>query len=350
VSDEANEVAGSVARPVCVLIPVFNDWGSLALLLERLDSVLAADGRDGVGVLIVDDGSTEPVPPTVDGPAYQALGPVEVLSLRRNLGHQRAIAVGLAYASERGACEWLVVMDGDGEDDPADVPRLLAAAAESPSRPIVFAERTRRSESLKFRFFYGLYRLIHRLLTGRGVKVGNFSVIPRRRLESLAVVSELWSHYAAAAIRSRQPVRRIPTQRARRLAGHSSMNFVNLVTHGLSAISVYSDVVGVRLLMAVSALGLLDLAGLAAIACARLVTGRPAPLWAAYSVGLLTLVMVPMLMLVFVFVFILLGGRPGSPFLPVRDYAYFLGDCRPWPMGAITKLADQPGDVRAHPR
>jgi hypothetical protein len=334
--------AGAVGQPVCVLIPLFNDWGSLTLLLRRLDGVLVDSGRVGVGVLVVDDGSTQPPPREVEGPAYRALGPVEVLSLRRNLGHQRAIAVGLAYASERGTCDYLVVMDGDGEDDPADVPRLLVAAAESPHRPIVFAERTRRSESIRFRVFYAIYRLIHSLLTGRGVKVGNFSVIPRRRLDSLAVVSELWSHYAAAAIRSRQPVRRIPTQRARRLAGRSSMNFVNLVTHGLSAISVYSDLVGVRLLVAVSLLGLLDLVGLGTIAAWRIATGSPVPMWVSYGVGLLTLVMVPLMMLVFVFVFILLGGRPGSAFLPVRDYAYFLGEKTTWPMRGSMEIATGP--------
>ena len=80
--------------------------------------------------------------------------------------------------------------------------------------------------------------------------MGNFSVIPRERLASLVVVSELWNHYAAAAMRSRQPFCTIPTRRAERLDGESKMNFVGLVVHGLSAISVYSDIVGVRLLIA----------------------------------------------------------------------------------------------------
>ena len=97
--------------------------------------------------------------------------------------------------------------------------------------------------------FYAMFKLLHRVLTGKGVRVGNFSVMPRRRLSSLVVVAEIWNHYAAAVFRSRQPHCMIPTHRSRRLCGSSSMNFVSLVTHGLSAISVYSDVVGVRLLV-----------------------------------------------------------------------------------------------------
>ena len=193
---------------------------------------------------------------------FAALRRIDVLRLRRNLGHQRAIAVGLAYVEECLHADAVVVMDGDGEDDPADVPRLLERLDEEGHATIVFAERARRSESLVLRVFYSLFKLLHLLLTGKGVRVGNFSAIPRRRLTSLVVVAEIWNHYAAAVFRSRQPYCMIPTFRARRLCGTSSMNFVSLVTHGLSAISVYSDVVGVRLLVMSIILAILTLAGM----------------------------------------------------------------------------------------
>ncbi len=130
-----------------------------------------------------------------------------VLRLRRNLGHQRAIAIGLAYLeAESPACQLVVVMDSDGEDDPQDVPRLIARAVQTEQQAIIFAERTKRSESLPFQICYHLYRLVHRVLTGRSVRVGNFSVIPRQRLESLVATSELWNHYAAAAFTSQATV------------------------------------------------------------------------------------------------------------------------------------------------
>ena len=161
-----------------VLIPVFNDWGSLELHLKNLDHVLEAHGVEA-DLLIVDDGSTIPPAPTFCTAAYQSLKRVEVLKLRRNLGHQRAIAIGLAYAEARIPCPAVVVMDGDGEDDPGDVPRLVQRCREEGFEKIVFAERGRRSESLAFRgSSMPSTRCVHVLLTGIRVRVGNFSVVP----------------------------------------------------------------------------------------------------------------------------------------------------------------------------
>lgn len=310
--------------PVIVLIPVFNDWESLALLLPRLDDALASRGLDAE-VLIVDDGST--VEPSDDLIPWRSetLRRVDVLRLRRNLGHQRAITVGLAYIEDCLPARAVVVMDGDGEDNPADVPRLLDELDRTGANRVVFAERTRRSESTAFRIFYALYRLMHLLLTGQKVRVGNFSAIPRRRLVSLVVVTELWNHYAAGVIRSRQPHTSIPTSRGTRLCGRSSMNFVSLVTHGLSAISVYSDIVGVRLLVLSAVLAMATTFGIVTTTVIRVATDWAIPGWATSAVGLLLILLGQAVMAAFAFSFMILGSRHGSPFLPRRDYAYFVG-------------------------
>ncbi len=161
-----------------LLIPVFNDWASLAQLLPKLDTALASHFLT-VDILVVDDGSTMDPESDFQSGTFAALRRIDVLRLRRNLGHQRAIAVGLAYIEDCLSAEAVVVMDGDGEDDPADVPRLLERLEEEGNTTIVFAERARRSESLVFRVFYALFKLLHLLLTGKGVRVGNFSAIPR---------------------------------------------------------------------------------------------------------------------------------------------------------------------------
>jgi hypothetical protein len=310
--------------PIVVLIPSFNDWESVALLLPELDTALAARGVEA-DVLLVDDGSTiEPGSDLVNRPLH-ALRRIDVLHLRRNLGHQRAIAVGLAYIEDCLQSRAVVVMDGDGEDDPADVPRLLEHVEQAGQDRIVFAERTQRSESRTFRIFYALYRTAHHFLTGQKVRVGNFSAIPRRRLSSLVVVAEIWNHYAAAVIRSRQPHCSIPTRRSERLAGRSTMNFVSLVTHGLSAISVYSDVVGVRLLVMSVLLAVVALGGIIASVIVRLTTELAIPGWATSTVGLLMILLGQAVMAAFVFSFIILGARHGSTFLPRRDYSFFVG-------------------------
>ena len=308
-----------------ILLPVYNDWSALARLLTRLDEVLA-NNQLRAAVLVVDDGSTQLMPrePLVE--VARALGSVEVLHLRRNLGHQRAIAVGLAHLeAECPAADLIVVMDSDGEDDPSDIPALIERCQQSDRRAMVFAERTKRSESLVFRVFYHLYRLVHRILTGRAVRVGNFSVIPRRRLESLVATSELWNHYAAAAFTSRQPFETIPTRRAKRLDGRSKMNFVALVTHGLSAISVYSDTIGVRLLIATLVMMGLDVGLLLLTLGVRLTTHLAIPGWATTVFGVLLIILLQATLFLFVFSFMILAGRNSASFLPARDYIHFVG-------------------------
>ena len=327
---ETSEGSGPDDGGIVILIPLYNDWLACRLLLSALDAALRGT-VEAARVLLIDDGSSRAIPDDFPGRFPGALRRVDVLALRRNLGHQRAIAVGLAYVWEHLPCETVVLMDSDGEDDPADVPRLLAKYAEEAGGKIIFAERTRRSESWSFVLFYRLYKALHRLLVGMSVRVGNFSAIPRRRLESLIVVSELWNHYAAAVVKSRQPFATVPTRRADRLAGRSRMAFVGLVAHGLSAISVFGDVIGVRLLVATLVLIGLTIVGLGVTVFLRLATDLPIPGWATSTFGILTIILFQAVMLSIQFSFIVLGGRQGTSFLPCRDYAYFVASVRTLP-------------------
>ncbi len=223
-------------------------------------------------------------------------------------------------------------MDSDGEDAPADIPRLLARFHQEDGRKIIFAERSKRSESLRFRLSYQFFRGIYRLLTGRAIRFGNFSVIPRDRLASLVVVSDLWNHYVAAVLKSRQAHCTVPTQRGRRLRGQPKTNFVSLIVHGLSAISVDSEIVGVRLLLASLLLILILLGGMGVIVAIRLFTNLAIPGWATTAMGVLSILLVQAVLLATVFSFVTLSGRQGSPFLPRRDYVYYVGRVYPlWP-------------------
>jgi polyisoprenyl-phosphate glycosyltransferase len=333
----------SRARPFIILIPIYNEWDTFAELAVRLDQVLTETRREAE-ILVVDDASLIEPGVRAEFQDFRAIRRVDVLRLRRNLGHQRAIAIGLAYLEQQmaGDHEAVVVMDGDGEDAPEDVPRLLERLEAEGGRSIVFAERTRRSESLSFRFFYFLYRQLHYLLTSTRVRVGNFSAIPRRRLESLVAVSELWNHYAAAVFQSRQPYCTIPTRRAKRLGGRSSMSFVALVTHGLSAISVYREIIGVRLLMIAIILALTAVAGLIATVVMRLATPLAIPGWATSTAGLLLILLLQAMMLSFVFCFVILGDRNGTTFLPLRDYSYFISGTK--------MLYERPAKVVGEPK
>src|SRR5207248_10153931 len=164
----------------------------------------------------------------------------------------------------------------DGEDRPEDAAVLVARCREQHGQRINFAERTRRSESVLFQVFYRLYQLLHWLLTGIRVRVGNFSAVPAARLAALVTLPALWNHYAAAIFQARLPRALLPTVRGQRYTGRSKMNFVALVIHGLQAISVFIEVVAVRLLLTVCvfAVGCALLFGLTL--AAKLWAGLPA--------------------------------------------------------------------------
>jgi len=323
-NERDHPVASHQVAELVILMPVFNDWIAAAKLLTHLDSVLK-ETELRADVVIVDDGSTNsPADEDVGCRSFSNVCQVHVVHLRRNVGHQRAIAIGLTYIHDRLRCEGVVVMDSDGEDDPRDVPRLYQKYRETPGKPFVFAERAVRLESRLFRVFYSLYKILHVCLTSRRIRVGNFSLVPAHRLSSLVAVAELWSHYAAAVYKSRQPIETIPTKRASRLHGQPKMNFVDLVIHGLSAMSVYGDSIGVRLLAASSVLVVLAFLALGAIIAVGLTTDLAIPGWATYAAGLGTLLLFQSVMFSLVFSFIVISARDRMTFLPIRDYGYFI--------------------------
>jgi polyisoprenyl-phosphate glycosyltransferase len=311
---------------IVVCAPIYDDWASALALLEQVDAVaLARD--ESFDVLLVDDGSTEPAPARLERPAH-GLVRVSILRLRRNLGHQRAIAIGLTHLHVLGAHDAVVVMDGDGEDLPADIPKLLDRCRANHGTKIVFAQRAKRTEGFAFRLGYAGYRALHKLLVGHNVNVGNFSVVPRDSLARAVAISELWNHYAAAVYHARLSIDMVPLDRAQRLAGTSKMNFVALVMHGLSAISVYSDLVGVRVLRAIAVLAVLVLAGIAAVLALRVFTPLAIPGWATSAAGLLLVLFANLTILSMFMAMFALRARSGSSFLPLRDYRHFILDER----------------------
>ena len=314
-----------------ILIPVFDDWASLALLLPQIDDSLAGDSR-AASVIVVDDCSVQPPRSLAGARPFRAIESIDVLSLTRNIGHQRALAIGLSYIAMRRPCRAVIVMDADGEDLPSDIPRLLAAFEADGASRIVFAQRTRRSEGFVFTIFYRLYRLGHHLMTGIRVEIGNFSVVPYASLKKLAVVSEMWNHYAAAVVHARFPTTLVPTVRGTRLAGRSRMDFVSLVGHGLSAMLVFSDKIAVRMLAVTGTLVALLLLAITGIIGVRVFTGVAVPGWTIIGLCFLVLLLAQASLLAVVFSFMVQGDRARSSFIPAREYQPFVESFyRIWP-------------------
>ncbi|HWP04400.1 MAG TPA: glycosyltransferase [Polyangiaceae bacterium] len=309
-------------------MPVFRDFEAASVVCRAVDEQVSALVGVEARVLLVDDGSPAGQVGWA-GFAPRGLSRIDVLVLKRNLGHQRAIAVALCHLYDAVPCDAVLVMDADGEDRAEDIPRLLAELRRTPGS-MVFAERRKRLEGLVFRAGYFFYRLLHRALTGVPVRVGNFSVLPASALPRLVCMSELWNHYAGAALRSRLPQVRLPTDRGSRAMGRSQMGgLIALVMHGIGGIATFHDVVATRLLVAsLGVVGALA-AALLGVVGIRFATTLAIPGWATYTAGLLLVLSIQVASVAFSLVLSLISTRTSATFLPCRDYSIFVSGTLP---------------------
>jgi hypothetical protein len=302
-----------------LVIPQFNDWEALNLLIANINQDLNQEILESTTLLIVDDCSSKPQTiPFVPFKGKQ----IKLLRLYRNLGHQKAIAIGLSYVAEHIDATKVIVMDADGEDAPADINKLVVKSLEDPGK-IIFAQRNKRTESFLFRSFYVIYKSVFKLLTGKVITFGNFSLIPRQRLQNLVRVSEIWNNYPGGIIKSRIPYTSIATDRANRLAGESKMNFVSLILHGLSAISVMVDTTAVRILIFSIFMSGLAIAFIFVILFLKII-GNATPGWASTLGSTLVIVMLQSFLISVFLVFMVLQYRSNQHFIPAVHYRDFV--------------------------
>ena len=301
----------NIRNSLLIVTPVYDDWESFGHLLRDIETALPADQYD-VEIIAVDDCSnTQPAVPALAG----SIAGVTVLRLRMNVGHQRAIAVGLVHADSEPGAETVAIMDSDGEDVPVELKRLVDTAAVEPGVAVV-AQRFKRSETLGFRLFYWVYVQIFRALTGHRIDFGNFSVLTRKHVGRLVHNANLWNNFAAALIQAKIPIRRVPTARGVRYAGHSQMKLVGLITHGLGAISVFIDAVFVRILLASAGIFALAVLAVIVVICIRLFTDLAIPGWATNVLGFAVLLSAQAVMLPIMIVFLQLSNRSSFQNIP----------------------------------
>lgn len=316
----------SPGEPVAITfcIPVYNDARSASLLVAAIDRVVA-DLPYRFEVVLVDDGSLPEECAALPNPSAH-LSRVEVLSLRRNVGHQRAIAIGLAAIAATKKADYVVVMDGDGEDTPESLPHLLAAAIGQSSPTAVFAQRLKRQADLAFIAGYQAFRMLHQILVGQDIRIGNFSVLPRSILERVVGVPEIWNHYAAGVVHARIPVERVSITRGTRLAGRSKMNLPALVMHGICALSVWSDVIVARMFLVVAGLMTATLGLLFGVVAARAFSTSLVPVWATVVAGMSVVVVLLLGIICLLLALFVLGSRSSANFLPHRDWRDYVLD------------------------
>lgn len=235
-----------VTKVYC-LAPLYNDWESFTMLQRHIEQLQQKSlNQYHFSVVVVNDGSSEECNVSSLSSFTSEL---TVIDLKINIGHQRAIAVGLQYVySEIVEYDYLIVMDSDGEDRPDDILLLLSKAEELAKDKIIFAQRNKRQESALFKVGYFIYKKIFKFLTGQKINFGNFSLIPKNLLVKVVHQSNIWNHYSGGIIQSKIPYDRVLLDRGRRYQGVSKMNFNSLILHGLSSIAVYFDYLSVKIL------------------------------------------------------------------------------------------------------
>ncbi len=265
-----------------VVTPYFED-----IACKDFCFALAKEFNEEMQLIIIDDGSVKRIL-TSDNFINIPLDGV-ILRLKRNLGHQTAIAIGINFAVKNYDFDSLVILDSDGEDLPSDIPKLLESLKRSGSN-VVVAKRKSRHESIKFKLFYLIYQLFFRLMVGQSISFGNFMAMDKIAAKRLAASNETALHIAATVLNSKLSLNELPLDRGIRYAGKSKMNMVNLVLHGLRSIMVFSEEVIVRITLLCLVVAVLVFGGLVAIMIMKFI-GATIPGWYSTGSGLLMLLL-----------------------------------------------------------
>ena len=225
-----------------ILIPVYNDWQSVSELLDNIDLSLANVGHE-ISVLVVNDASNHD---RVDNDKiFENIISIKILNMKKNQGHARCIATGLKYIYEKEDFDYVIPMDGDGEDRPEEIKEFINQIENSSGKPIV-GKRVKRSEGLFFKICYEFHKFFTLTFTGKSIKFGNFTCLPKTTVEKMVNEKATWNSFSGSLTKVEKDFIEIPSIRGDRYFGPSKMSFYNLIKHSLSIISVFRKIFLIR--------------------------------------------------------------------------------------------------------
>ena len=229
-------------KKIKILIPIYNDWQSVFKLLENIDlQIMGLDAA--VSVLIVNDASTESKPEINFN--LNNLKSVQVINMKENRGHARCNAAGLKYINEKEDFDYLIPIDGDGEDRPEELKLLIDKIVEY-SDKVITADRIKRSEGFFFKFCYLVHKFLTFVFTGKSIKFGNYTCLPKSAVSQMIEEPATWSSFSGSLSKISKERKSISSIRGSRYFGPSKMNFINLLKHSLSIIAVFKITVLIR--------------------------------------------------------------------------------------------------------
>tara|TARA_B100000131_G_scaffold271044_1_gene271174 strand:- start:240 stop:1109 length:870 start_codon:yes stop_codon:yes gene_type:complete len=225
-----------------ILIPVYNDWQSVLKLLENINSEILNLEHE-FSVIIVNDASSEPIPEF--SISLDKIVSIKLITMKENRGHARCNASGLIYIFENEDFDYVIPMDGDGEDRPEEIKQFVDNLNYHQGKPIV-GERIKRSEGIFFKFCYFFHKLVTYTFTGQSIKFGNYTCLPKSIVEKMVNEKATWSSFSGSLAKVAKDRAGVPSERGPRYFGPSKMSFKSLVIHSLSIISVFKTNVLIR--------------------------------------------------------------------------------------------------------
>ena len=229
-------------KKIKILIPIYNDWQSIFRLLKNIDlevSKLKAE----FSVIIVNDASTESRLELLAN--LDNLKSIHVINMKENRGHARCNAAGLKHINEKEDFDYIIPMDGDGEDRPEELSLLIEKTKEYPDI-IITAERVKRSEGFIFKFCYLAHKYLTFIFTGQTIKYGNYTCLPKSIVNKMVNEPATWSSFSGSLAKLAKNRKSIPSERGKRYFGPSKMSFINLLKHSLSIITVFKTTLLIR--------------------------------------------------------------------------------------------------------
>ena len=225
-----------------ILIPVYNDWQSVSELLDNIDHNLLVVDHE-ISVIIVNDSSNHGRKD--EDKIFENIHSIKILNMKINQGHARCIATGLKYIYEKEDFDYIIPMDGDGEDRPEEIKEFIDQIQNSNNKPVV-GKRVKRSEGLFFKICYEFHKLLTLIFTGKSIKFGNYTCLSKITVEKMINEKATWNSFSGSLSKIEKDLFEIPSIRGDRYFGPSKMSFFNLLKHSLSIISVFKNTVLIR--------------------------------------------------------------------------------------------------------
>ncbi len=229
-------------KKIYILIPIYNDWESVSKLLNEINYFIK-DVDAEFSITIVNDASS--VQQNINLNKIDSFKKIKILNMKENKGHARCIATGLKYISEKQDYDYIIPMDGDGEDRPEEIIEFINQIKKFTNKAIV-GKRIKRSEDLIFKTCYELHKLITFTFTGKSIKFGNYTCLPKSTVEKMINEKATWNSFSGSLTKIEKNLIEIPSIRGIRYFGPSKMSFFNLLKHSLSIISVFRRTVLIR--------------------------------------------------------------------------------------------------------